>query len=304
MLDVCDKRVALVTGKGGVGRTTMSAALARAAARRGLRVLLTEIGEPDGDYTALARLFGRDTFPGEPTIIAPGVKGCTLWPRKGHELFFRRVIRVGPVVNAAMRSGALRRLLEAAPSFREMGVFYHLFHLLELTRPDGSHEHELVIVDMPASGHTLGLTGLRDRLLALMPNGPIARVLDEGAPYFHDPDVTGAYIVTLPETLPVSECLDLAQGLRDSRTPIGGIFVNRMLEDPFTPEERAALVPFAHMPYYGFDRYQQVPRSAEALARLRASTDLPIEVVPELALAGSELIAGIADALVREEAAA
>ena len=51
MLDICSKRVALITGKGGVGRTTLSAALAKAAAAQGVRVLLTEIGEPDGDYT-------------------------------------------------------------------------------------------------------------------------------------------------------------------------------------------------------------------------------------------------------------
>lgn len=304
MLDICDKRVALVTGKGGVGRTTLSASLARAAADRGVRVLLTEIGEPDGDYTPLARLYGRETFPGDPTIIAPGVKGCTLWPRKGHELFFRRVIPVAPLVRAAMNSGALRRLLEAAPSFREMGVFYHMFHLLELTRPDGSYEHELVIIDMPASGHTLGLTGLRDRLLALMPTGPIARVLNDGEGYFHDPEKTGAYIITLPEELPVSEALDLAQGLRENRTPIGGIFVNRVLPDPFTPEERAALAPFAADPLYGMARYQQVPAGAKALARLRASTTLPIEEVPELALTGEALIDGIAGVLNAEEQAA
>lgn len=304
MLDVCDKRVALVTGKGGVGRTTLSAALARAAAKRGLRVLLTEIGEPDGDYTPLARLFGRETFPGDPTIIAPGVKGCTLWPRKGHELFMKRVIPIGAVVRAAMNSGALRKLLEAAPSFREMGVFYHMFHLCELKRSDGSWEHDLVIVDMPASGHTLGLTGLRDRLLSLMPTGPIANVLNEGAPYFNDPKTTGAYIVTLPETLPVSEALDLAEGLEQSNTPVGGIFVNRMLPDPFTPDERAALEAHADEPFYGMARYRQVPAGEASLERLRRSTDLPIEVVPELPLAGSELIEGIADVLSAEEAAA
>lgn len=157
---------------------------------------------------------------------------------------------------------------------------------------------------MPASGHTLGLTGLRDRLLELMPTGPIARVLHDGAPYFHDPTKTGAYIVTLPETLPVSECLDLADGLVASRTPIGGIFVNRVLPDPFTPEERAVLEPFADRDYYGLQRYRQVPAGVAALERLRASTDLPIEEVPELALTGDQLIEGIAEQLSAEEAAA
>ena len=302
MLDICSKRVALITGKGGVGRTTLSAALAKAAAAQGVRVLLTEIGEPDGDYTPLARIFGRDTFPGQPTALGPNLMGCTLWPRLGHELFFKRVIPVGPVVRAANNSAALRKLLDSAPSFREMGVFYHMFWLLEQTRSDGEYTHELVIIDMPASGHTLGLTGLRDRLKSLMPTGPIARVLDDGEPYFHDPEKTGAYIVTLPEVLPVTECLELAEGLRDSRTPIGGVFVNRMLADPFTADEREALAPHVDSPLYGMARYRQVPKGEQALERLQSSTDLPIHVVPEVAATGAELIDGIARTLQSSEA--
>jgi len=304
MLDVCEKRVALITGKGGVGRTTLSSALALAAAQQGIRVLITEIGEPEGDYTPLARLFGRDTLPGEPELVAPGIRGCTLWPRKGHELFFRRVIPVGAVVRAAMRSSALRKLLDSAPSFREMGVFYHLFWLLEQVRDNGEPEHQLIIVDMPASGHTLGLTGLRQRLLAIMPTGPIAKVLNDGAPYFENAETTGAYIVTLPETLPVTEAIDLAEGLRENGTPVGGIFVNRVLPDPFTPEERAALQPFSRDALFGMARYRQVPAGEAARRLLRQSTSLPIHEVPELPLSGQALLDGLVERLVAKEQAA
>ena len=300
MFDICNKRVALITGKGGVGRTTITAALGRAAAKRGLRVLLTEIGEPDGDYTPLARLFGHETLPGDPIGIGPNLWGCTLWPRRGHELFFKRVIPVGPIARAAANNESLRKLLDSAPSFREMGVFYHMFWLLEATRPDGKFEFDLVIIDMPATGHTLGLTGLRQRLLSLMPTGPIAKILNEGAKYFHDPEVMGAYIVTLPETLPVTESLELAEGLQASNTPVGGVFLNRMLPDPFTEAERAALAPFSDQPLYGMNRYLRVPAGEAALKRLRDSTALPIEVVAELPLAGLELIEGMAIALAME----
>ncbi len=300
MLDICNKRVALITGKGGVGRTTVTAALGRAAAKRGLRVLLTEIGDPDGDYTPLARLFGHETLPGSPLGIGPNLWGCTLWPRRGHELFFKRVIPVGAIASAAANNDSLRKLLDSAPSFREMGVFYHMFHLLEQVRPDGEFEFDLVIIDMPASGHTLGLTGLRQRLLSLMPTGPIANVLNEGGKYFHDPNVVGAYIVTLPETLPVTECLELAEGLRESDTPIGGVFVNRMLPDPFSEDERKALAPFSDQPLYGMNRYLRVPAGEASLERLRGSTTLPIQVISELPLAGLELIEGLAVALAME----
>ncbi len=305
MHDVFDKRVALITGKGGVGRTTVTAALARAAAAKGIRVLVTEIAEPEGDYTPLARLFGRDNLPVEPVQLEPGIKGCVLWYRRGHEHFFPRVSPVRALVKAAMRSSALRKLLDSAPSFREMGVFNHMFALAEERREDGEYEHELLILDMPASGHTLGLTGLRRRLLELAPTGPIAQVLDDGRAYFVDPKVTGAFVVTLPETLPVTECLELIEGLVDHGTPVGGVIVNRVLSDPFTPAERKALEPHASESLFGMARFKGIPHSAKALANLKASTDQPIHEIPEFPQQGDELIDTIAKVLDdRGEAAA
>lgn len=314
MVDLFGRRIALVTGKGGVGRTSMSAGLAIAAARAGKRVLLTEIGEPDGDYTPLARMFGRDTLPADPVRLkAPeGVDvgnrlhGCVLWPRNGHEAFFRTVIPVGAVVKAAMNSGALRKLLDTAPSFREMGVFYHIFTLLEATLPDGSPRFEYIVVDMPASGHTLGLTGLPERLLALMPTGPIAEAMHRGRPYFTEPDKCGAWIVTLPEVLPITESVELLDGLRETHTPVGGILVNRVLEDPFSPEERAALEPVLTEDHLGYERFIGVVQSTEALADLRSRQDrldggrgTTIAEIEELPLQGDALIAAIADRLLR-----
>lgn len=297
MHDIFDKRVALITGKGGVGRTTVAVAVARAAARRGLRVLLVEIGESDGDWTPLARLYGRDTLPVQPTELEPGVLGCVLSARAGHEGFFRRVLPVPALTNAALRSGALRRLLDTAPSFREMGVLYRFFELLEERLPSGAPRHQLAVVDMPASGHTLGLTGLRERMLALLPRGPIADVLHEGRRYFVDPEVTGAWIVTLPEVLPITECLELSEGLAEHGTPIGGIIVNRVVPDVFTAAERDVLAPFAQRPWYGMARFHQAPRSARALERLRQQTDLPIEEIREFPLQGSALVDAVATSL-------
>ncbi|MCB9675908.1 MAG: AAA family ATPase [Alphaproteobacteria bacterium] len=299
MVDLFSRRVALVTGKGGVGRTTVSAAMAVAAAKLGKRVLVTELGEPDGDYTPLARIFGRDTLPADPERLAPGIDGCVLWPRRGHEAFFRTVIPVSAVVSAAMGSGALRKLLDTAPSFREMGIFYHIFTLLELEASTGRPKYDIVIVDMPASGHTLGLTGLPERLLALMPTGPIAEAMHRGIPYFTRPDLCGAWVVTLPEVLPITESLELIEGLEGHDTPIGGILVNRVIEDPFTPEERAALEPVLTPGHYGYERFVGVVQATEALADLRERTAVKTVEIPELPLTSTDLIDAIAESLTK-----
>ena len=301
MVDLFGKRVALVTGKGGVGRTTLSAAMAVAAARTGKRVLLTEIGDPEGDYTPLARLFGRDTLPADPENLAPGIDGCVLWPRRGHEAFFHTVIPVKAAVRAAMNSGALRKLLDTAPSFREMGIFYHCYTLLEMERSPGQPRYDVLIVDMPASGHTLGLTGLPERLLALMPTGPIAEAMHRGRPYFTDPALCSAWIVTLPEVLPITESLELIEGLEGHDTPVGGILVNRVLEDPFTAEERAALEPVLTDDHYGHERFVGVVAATKALADLRARTEVHTVDVPELPNTGFDLIESLAAALVEAD---
>jgi len=290
-----DKRLLLVTGKGGVGRTTLAAALAIAAAQKGRRVILSEIAEADGDYTALARVFSRNTLPREPEEIAPGLMGTVLSAPVGHERFIETLLP-RMMAKAAMSSVALRRLLESAPSFREMGVFYHFLSLLK-AEDDGEPRYDLIVVDMPASGHSLGLTGLPERLLALLPTGAIATAMREGQAFVHDPEKSGAVIVTLPEVLPVTETLELAQGFADTRVPVAAILCNRVLRDPFSAEERQVLERFQHEPIYGMNRFNSIPQVSESLERLRAGVKAPVLEVEEIPLTGRALVDAAATVL-------
>lgn len=295
VLELFDRRVVLITGKGGVGRTTLTAALALAGARRGRRVLVTEVTDPDVEYTPLARLFGREMLPVDPEPLAPGVRGCVLWAKRGHERFFRKVLPIPALVNAALNSGPLRRMLEAAPSLTEMGVFYHLLSLILETRDGDVPEHELILVDMPASGHTLGLTGLPERILEVMPRGPIARAMREGQALLYDPAFAGAWVVALPERLPVTEAIELLEGLEQDRMPLGGVLLNRWLDDPFTAGERAALAPvLAEAAVFGRSRFIAAERAQAALDELVTGTALPVHRVPERAEVGQALIEALA----------
>ncbi|MCA9557365.1 MAG: AAA family ATPase, partial [Myxococcales bacterium] len=113
-----ERRIVLITGKGGVGRTTVSAALARAASATGKRVLLTELGDPEGGYSAIGRRFGREHVAPEPVVVAPNLRLNHLWARTGHELFLGNALP-GALVRAAVRSKAVDKFLTAAPSFHE-----------------------------------------------------------------------------------------------------------------------------------------------------------------------------------------
>lgn len=298
MKDLVGKRVVLVTGKGGVGRTALTGAMAAVARRAGKRVLVTEVGDESDAYSPLARQFGREHLPLKPELLEPGVHGVMLLPRTGQELFLHGVLRVEALARAALASDALARLMLAGPSFREMGVFFQLLTLLRAKEPNGSLSHEVIIIDMPATGHTLALTGLPAVLLRLVPRGPIADALREGQSYLNDPTKGAAYVVTIPETLPISESLELLDGLARTAMPASRVIVNRLPSDPFTAEERAALEPILEQrPVLGGEGFHRVRDSARELARLREGTTLPILLVPELPAHGHELRERLADAL-------
>lgn len=298
MHELFEKRALLITGKGGVGRTTTTAALAMAAARTGKRVLIAEMGEPDEDVAALGRLFGRRTLSADPVPLARNIDGVMLWSRKGHERFISVVLPIAALVRAALRSSALRRMLDAAPSLNELGVFYHMLTLAREERPGGGPAWDLIIVDLPATGHALGLATLPDRVLQLLPSGPIAKAIHEGKRVFFDPESAAMMVVTLPETLPVTECLELLEGLRETDMPIGGVIVNKVVGDEFSEAERQALDPLiAEHDLFGATRFLGISMVERSLRQLRDATGTPVWRLPEIASEGPGLIHGLSEAV-------
>jgi anion-transporting ArsA/GET3 family ATPase len=278
-----DRRIHLVTGKGGVGRTTVAVALAHAVARAGRRVLLAEIGDPEGGYSAIGRKFGREHLTPEPEPLAEGIMGCHLWAIRGHELFARSVIPAGPLIKAALASKPLRRFLVAAPSLHELGVLYHILSLLKEKNEQGRPRHEVFIVDMPATGHTLALTSLPAIILDLLPVGPMARAIREGQSYLNDPTKGAAWVVTLPEQLPVSEALELLGGLRSTEIPTGGVILNRMPKNPFTDEEHDVLeLLLDETPMHGEIAFRRIGSAHVSMERLKERASVPVWELPEI----------------------
>ncbi|MEM7409337.1 MAG: ArsA-related P-loop ATPase [Myxococcota bacterium] len=276
-------RIHLVTGKGGVGRTTVAAALATLAAQRGKRVLVCEIGDPEGGPSPLGRLFGREQLTPDPEPLGPErLFGCHVWATRGHELFAHSVVPAGPLIRTALRSKTLRKFVAAVPSLYELGVFFHLLTLLKETREDGAPQHEVIVADMPATGQTLALTSLPEILLDALPDGPIPRYMREGQSYLNDPAQCAAWVVTLPEILPVTEAEELIEGLRATHVQPAGVFLNRVPEDPFDAEERAALEELlAREEIHGELAFRRTSLARDARRRLVEASDLPVVELPD-----------------------
>lgn len=284
-------RAVLVTGKGGVGKTTVAASLARFAAANGKRVLCAEMAGDAGTASALADALGIDTLDVEPKEVSPNLSAVLLAPHLGHQRFLRDVLPMRLLADAAMKSAAIRRFLSAAPTFPEMGVLYRLLDLVRLKRRDGSPEHEMIVVDLPATGHALALAQIPASLLRVIPTGPIATAVREGLELIKDPERTGAVVVTLPETLPVSEALELIKGIHEHDLPLAQVFVNRVPFDPFSEEEREAVneLLVGRPPTLGQRTMERIYRARVALSRLEREVRVPITALQDVWLDGPRL---------------
>lgn len=228
------RRVNLISGKGGVGRTTIASTLARASAKDGKKTLLLEIEDDSGWDSPLAGGFGMKHFKADSQLLEPGLYGMRLSSRSGQERFLTSFLKVGSLSQMVLGNQGIKWFLEGAPAFREMGYFYHL--LLQLRS-----DYERIILDLPATGHFLGLARLPNLILKLIPFGPIAERMREGQGYLHDPAVSAAFIVTLPQDLPVSEAVELKTEISKEAIPLGGFILNRAPFNPFTGEEEQIL---------------------------------------------------------------
>lgn len=274
----------------------MAVSLARYAAAQGKRVLCAEMTSDVDIASPLAEAIGAEKLGEQPVEIAPNLRAVLLSPTLGHQKFLRDVMPMAILADAAMRSAAIRRFLAAAPTFPEMGVLYRLLDLVRAKRKDGSFEHEMIVVDLPATGHALALAQIPASLLRVIPTGPIAAAVREGLDLLRDPAKTGVVVVTLPETLPVSEALELVAGVREHEIPLAQVFVNRVPFDPFTDEERVLVRDLlaGQPPTLGERTMERIDRARVALSRLEHAVDVPIVALQDVWLESPRLAEEVA----------
>jgi arsenite-transporting ATPase len=170
-------------------------------------------------------------------------------------------------------------------------VMYRMMDLMRRRHPEGGFAFEHCVIDSPATGHALALAQIPDLLTRVIPGGPILRAAKDGLAMLTDPQQCATVVVTLPETLPVTESLELAAGLRKHRLPVAGVLVNRVPADPFSAGERAAV---RRMLDKGTDvlgqrEMQRITRAKSAIEFLKDRTPDAFLSLPELEVTGAEL---------------
>jgi anion-transporting ArsA/GET3 family ATPase len=296
LLSLVQRRLIIVTGKGGVGKSTLTAAMGRALAAQGKRVLISEIVPFSNTPSQLAVALGGRRPAEEPTLSTDNLWVALLTPTIGHLRFLQDSLPIRMLADAAMRSQGLRKFLQAAPGFSDMGVMYRMLDLMRREHPAGGPMFEICIVDSPATGHALALAQIPEFLTRVIPGGPISRAAAEGVRILTDPSVCGTVIVTLPETLPVTEAMELEQGLARHKLPVSAIVVNRVPRDPFSADERKALGELLNRgdsPVFGARELRRIERAEAALALLREQHPDHAVVLPEVDGTGAEAVSNL-----------
>jgi Mrp family chromosome partitioning ATPase len=222
------RKFVVVSGKGGVGRTTVAATLAQVAAARGKRVLIATATAAD----RLGRLFGRPTPVGTDIVtVAHRVDAVNITPESSIHEYGRMVLRSEMFARALFDNRATRGFLGAVPGLDAYAVLGKAWwHTTEIV--DGRPRYDLVIFDAPASGHAALMLRIPQAILTAMPKGPLAR--DAGAirDLLSDPTRAALLIVTLAEELPAREAAELAAQARGELSlPLGPLVVNAVPDD-------------------------------------------------------------------------
>jgi len=229
-VDLLDRRLLFVTGKGGVGKSTAAAALALLAATRGKRTLACEV-DAKGD---LADFFETSRPAFEPYKVA-----SNLWlMAMDTEASLREYLHLQLHLPSVARLGPLARVFDfvstAAPGVRE------ILTVGKIGWEVRERHYDLVVVDAPATGHIIGQLTAPQAINDLVRVGQVRDQTGWLADLLADPATTGLVVVTTPEEMPVNETIELVAKVRsETRIDVAAIVVNRVLPELFSGADEA-----------------------------------------------------------------
>lgn len=292
---ILDRRLVIVTGKGGTGKTTVAATLGWAAAQAGHRVLVIETGQDENVPTLLGAKGPPVGYEGRTLESGPRVMRIEPYEALSEYLGLQLGGRL--LVSRLISNRGFRQLMDASPGWRELITLGKVWHL-EQEEEAGHRRWDLLVVDAPATGHGLTFLDVPRVVVQAVRAGPLRRHAGWVEEMVRDPKQTLLLPVALAEELPARETVELVTRLRtEVGLAVDRVVVNAVLEDPFPPSvpdldrRLAELAPdtlpaalpglplLAGCAAHLHSRFEMHRRHLEGIAR---ETELPLVILPAL----------------------
>ncbi len=260
--------VVMVTGKGGVGKTTAAASIALASVASGRRTMLVEVEGRQG----FSRTFETGPWDYQPREFRPDLWGMAIDPTDAVYEYLDRFYGLKRVHWMMERSHALDFVTTAAPGLRDLLLLGKIYDLEIQRRSDGRRRYDLIVVDAPPTGRIVPFLKAPEGVTEIVRVGPIQRQAGAMWEMLLNPRRLRAVVVTLLEEMPVRETVEGIAALREAGVDIGPVLANQVV----VPRLSSSAAAEAHR--LGRDELQT--RVTDAGARMSGrTTDLLLELI-------------------------